>query len=379
MASRRRRRKSIGKVIVDVERRVRRVEKRPGAKRLKTNVVTTEKLGYRAVTTKTVAPDAITPNEAAFGTPVVSETEPTNYLKEGSSWFNPDTGEQKIYDPTTDNFIDLAAVDLTARASADGKNTIYRQNSQPSGGTYVTGDTWFDTDDDNKIYRYDGTSWVGFTLGNNALASISANKITAGTIDASVIRVSNLDAGEITTGSLSASRITTGTISASISITSATITGSTITGGTVRTASAATTPRIELTSTSANNMLFYGSATAPGAISVSSHTIYLYAPGSAIGAGANMQIYGDQSATTPNGIFMSAGASGVLNFSMSSTSVFLTQGTYGLRINTGGVIAVGGAGESTEAMRNIRITQTAPTSGASSGTDNGTIVLVREA
>ena len=54
MASRRRRRKSIGKVIVDVERRVRRVEKRPGAKRLKTNVVTTEKLGYRAVTTKVI-------------------------------------------------------------------------------------------------------------------------------------------------------------------------------------------------------------------------------------------------------------------------------------------------------------------------------------
>ena len=59
MASRRRRRKSIGKVIVDVERRVRRVEKRPGAKRLKTNVVTTEKLGYRAVTTKVIQVDAV--------------------------------------------------------------------------------------------------------------------------------------------------------------------------------------------------------------------------------------------------------------------------------------------------------------------------------
>ena len=42
MASRRRRRKSIGKVITDVERRVRRVEKRPGATRLKRNVVTGE-------------------------------------------------------------------------------------------------------------------------------------------------------------------------------------------------------------------------------------------------------------------------------------------------------------------------------------------------
>ena len=76
MASRRRRRKSIGKVIVDVERRVRRVEKRPGAKRLKTNVVTTEKLGFRAVTTKVIQEDAVTANEAAFGVTVVSGTDP---------------------------------------------------------------------------------------------------------------------------------------------------------------------------------------------------------------------------------------------------------------------------------------------------------------
>jgi len=254
LASRRRRRKSIGKVIVDVERRVRRVEKRPGAKRLKTNVVTTEKLGYRAVTTKTVAPDAITPNEAAFGTPVVSDTEPTNYLKEGSSWFNPDTGEQKVYDPTSDEFIavtDAAAVAIaqgknktyvqndqptggtysegdlwidtndgnklyayvgtswvlkqdsaSALASANGKNVIYRQTSQPTGGTYAIGDTWFDSDDNNKIYRYDGTAWVAVQLGGNGLANINANAITTGTIDASVITVSNLDAGKITTGTL---------------------------------------------------------------------------------------------------------------------------------------------------------------------------------
>ena len=59
MASRRRRRKSIGKVVVDVERRIRRVEKRPGSKRLKRNVVTTEKLGFRAVTTKVIQVDAV--------------------------------------------------------------------------------------------------------------------------------------------------------------------------------------------------------------------------------------------------------------------------------------------------------------------------------
>ena len=92
------------------------------------------------------------------------------------------------------------------QASANGKNTIYRQPNEPSGGIYRTGDIWFDTDDDNKFYRYredpNTPGWVGFTLGDNALDSISANKITAGTIDASQITVSNLDAGNIAVGTL---------------------------------------------------------------------------------------------------------------------------------------------------------------------------------
>ncbi len=92
------------------------------------------------------------------------------------------------------------------QASANGKNTIYRQPNEPSGGTYRTGDIWFDTDDDNKFYRYkedpNTPGWVGFTLGDNALDSISASKITAGTIDALQITVSNLDAGNMTVGTL---------------------------------------------------------------------------------------------------------------------------------------------------------------------------------
>lgn len=92
------------------------------------------------------------------------------------------------------------------QATADGKNAIYRQPTAPSGGNYAIGDLWFDTDDGNKIYRNTVAgvlpTWEGFTLGDNALASISANKITAGTIDASVVTVSNINAGNITTGTL---------------------------------------------------------------------------------------------------------------------------------------------------------------------------------
>lgn len=208
MASRRRRRKSIGKVITDVERRVRRVEKRPGATRLKRNVVTGEKIQYRAIPTKAIQADAITANEAEFGVPIVSDTEPTDYLKAGTIWFDPTANSASVFDVTTDTFLPIT--DTVAIAAANGKNSIYRQTSQPTGGTYVTGDTWFDSDDGNKIYRYDGTSWVAVQLGGNGLANINANSINTGTLNASIVTISNLDAGSISTGTLTAITIQQG-------------------------------------------------------------------------------------------------------------------------------------------------------------------------
>ena len=103
------------------------------------------------------------------------------------------------------------------QATANGKNVIYRQPDPPEGAAnYAVGDIWFETDNDNKIYRNDTAgvtpNWVGFSLGDNALASLSADKITAGTIDASVITVSNLDAGNIVTGTLSSIAISGVTI-----------------------------------------------------------------------------------------------------------------------------------------------------------------------
>lgn len=119
----------------------------------------------------------------------------------------------------------------TAQSTADGKNKIYRQGTTPT-GTFAVGDTWFNTSSDNAISRWDGSSWVATTLGNNALASISANKITAGTIDASVITVSNLNAGNISTGYLAAARIQAASLDASV-ITAGTITASQIATGTI--------------------------------------------------------------------------------------------------------------------------------------------------
>jgi hypothetical protein len=156
LASRRRRRKSIGKVIVDVERRVRRVEKRPGAKRLKTNVVTTEKLGFRAVTTKVIQSDAVTANEAAFGVTVVSGTDP-DIVKEGTTVVDPTTGAQKVYSESLEDYIPVT--DPEAQATADSKNASYYQNDAPAGTAHEIGDLWIDTNDNDKLYSWDGDSW----------------------------------------------------------------------------------------------------------------------------------------------------------------------------------------------------------------------------
>ena len=319
---------------------MRKVEKRPGPTRLKNNVVTREKIGYRAVRTKNIgvnnvvteniAPNSVTPVEASFGVNIVSTTEPDpEYLKAGTQWTNPDTSETQVYDSNNEEFVPVGGADLIARQTADGKNTIYAQNdapvasatvilktndiwydtddgnklyvwsgtawtniqdtaiaaaanaaiaaqntadgknkvyrqtTQPTGGAYTEGDLWFDTDDNNKIYRYTSGAWTGLQLGGNGLANINANSITTGSIDASVITVSNINAGNISagyisadriaansisvdslqagtlrsgtiyTGSIAASQITAGTITAAISISSPTINGGSVSGATI--------------------------------------------------------------------------------------------------------------------------------------------------
>jgi len=45
-------------------------------------------------------------------------------------------------------------------ASDNNKNRVFRQTTAPSGVGEVTGDLWYDTDDDDRTYRYDGATWV---------------------------------------------------------------------------------------------------------------------------------------------------------------------------------------------------------------------------
>jgi hypothetical protein len=360
LASRRRRRKSIGKVLVDVESRVRRVEKRPGATRLKRNVVTTQKIQSRAVRTKTIATDAVTPNEADFGVTFVSDTEPTEYLKEGTTWFDPDTGAQSVYDPVAEEFVTATAVDVTARVSASGKNTVYRQDYEPTGGTYVLGDVWFDTDDDNKIYRYSPAATATVTnkvlSGNVATLTVSAphsfvvgETITVSGVDATfngsytvtaaptalTVRYAktatnvptassggtiantagwkgfalgdgallNISANKITAGTIDAREITVSFLDASM------ITAGTLTGSTVRTS--ASGRRVEMDATN-DALSFYNAA------------------GDALGH--------IRSATDSPGVIISSGGSATADFASSTHPKMLmypigTDGQFSLILN----------------------------------------------
>lgn len=85
----------------------------------------------------------------------------------------------------------------TAQTSADGKNTVFYQTAQPPTTGRKTGDTWFDTDDGNRIYRWDGSKWTAAPFGTNAIANAAITNAL----------IANLDAGKITTGTLAAARI----------------------------------------------------------------------------------------------------------------------------------------------------------------------------
>jgi len=184
-------------------------------------------------------------------------------LTEGDVWFDTDDGNKQYYWTGTawvsvqDAGIAAAeagaaaavaaaaaaaAAATAAQTTADGKNRIYRQTTMPTTGPFTEGDLWFDTDDDNKFYRYTSGAFSAFSLGNNAIADLSATKLTAGTIDASVITVSNINAGNISTGYLAAGRIQAASLDASVlvagsitasQIAAGTITGSKIAAGTI--------------------------------------------------------------------------------------------------------------------------------------------------
>lgn len=130
----------------------------------------------------------------------IADTAPAVAAKH-STWINPADGNA----PHVFTGVDWVAVRdgtiATAQASADGKNKIYRQATQPTTG--ALGDTWFDSDDGNKIYVHNGTIWVASELGTSAILDLAINNA----------KIGNLDVGKLTTGSLTADITLSSTVS----------------------------------------------------------------------------------------------------------------------------------------------------------------------
>ena len=106
----------------------------------------------------------------------------------------------------------------SALSTANGKNKSFYQDAVPSSGV-KEGDMWFDTNDDNKMYRAAADNSDAVTSGEweivNAIPSlsaisISASNINAGAVTSGKINVASLSAISANMGSITAGDINVG-------------------------------------------------------------------------------------------------------------------------------------------------------------------------
>ena len=178
MSSRRRNsKKNLGNSISDIQRRIRRMERKPIRTRLQN----------RVIKGSAIAPGTITPEEVSFGTAVVTSDNPADVVdnpKEGLLVVDPNTNSASVYSEAQADYVTIQ--DAAAVAIAQGKSKTYVQNDEPTGGTYSLGDLWIDTNDGNKLYAYSGSAWVLKQDGAISTAQSTAdgkNKVNYSTSD----------------------------------------------------------------------------------------------------------------------------------------------------------------------------------------------------
>lgn len=100
----------------------------------------------------------------------------------------------------------------SAKSTADGKNSVFYQTSAPSTSNRKVNDVWFDTDDSNKMYCWNGSAWTARQFGTNAIANLAITNalIADGTIQNA--KIANLDAAKITSGYINVARLQAGSI-----------------------------------------------------------------------------------------------------------------------------------------------------------------------
>lgn len=86
---------------------------------------------------------------------------------------------------------DSLASAVAAQIAADTKAKVYNQTTMPTGYTGAANTAvWFDSDDGNRPYRWNGTTFASMQLGNGAIAPnslVASNVIATGTVTAALM------------------------------------------------------------------------------------------------------------------------------------------------------------------------------------------------
>jgi len=294
LAIRKNKKATLGSMLTTVDARLRAMERRPSAKRIKP----------RYITAALIDPDNaadIRDTVSASGTIISSTTPDNEQFNPGDTWLKANTDgqyEEKVYAPTSGDATpfdawkplvnEAGAAALTAAnaasLAANNSNRVFYQTSAPGNPSTVpnpngTGtvsyslrnsDLWFDTDDGNKPYKWvSATSlWVEATFGDGAIAGLNAGKITVGTLGAQVVYAGTVAADKILAGTMAAGVIAGRSVIAD-SVAAENITGSTITGKTIRTSSGGS--RVELSTD--DRVSFYRDGTFIGALQQTNETV----------------------------------------------------------------------------------------------------------
>lgn len=119
--------------------------------------------------------------------PPVDADHPDLLLQEGDLWFDTDDNNNTWrWNDTTNQWVDIADLDIldalsdaaAAQATADGKIITFIQDNAPTGEGEAVGDLWFDSDDNNREYRYNGTSWISVQDGGTLSVFATISKST---------------------------------------------------------------------------------------------------------------------------------------------------------------------------------------------------------
>lgn len=121
----------------------------------------------------------------------------------GDLWIDSDDNN-KLYRASATGSSNWVAVNDTSNNGI----TVYAQNAEPSGGTYIEGDLWFDTNDDNKQYRYNGSSWVAIPDGRIASNATAVNNLSTA-VGLSGASSTKIDALEASIGNVYGGRVIT--------------------------------------------------------------------------------------------------------------------------------------------------------------------------